>query len=365
MQPDVYSAVDIAAAARVPERLVVSLLGRGEIRSVAAFVPSGHPVEPALYTYVPQAEAIRAVRALAAGLPVAAPVPAGALGRELFGPNTNGARPSTMPLALSTSLHGLIAATILLVGSLSAGATAQPTEVLKDPDPVRLVFLATPGPGGGGGGGGLRMKPPPPKAERKGQASVSSPIPVRKLPPPLEAKPKVVEPPPTPLEAKTLPPVMAPIATKPADQQDREGLMAKSEQTQPSAGPGAGGGVGTGQGTGLGKGDGSGIGDGSGGGTGGGPYRPGSGVAPPRLLTEVRAQYSDQARRANLEGEVELEIVIRRDGTVGDVKILRGLGMGLNEQAIQAVRQWRFAPARLKGTPVDVIVEVSVEFRLR
>jgi TonB family protein len=88
-------------------------------------------------------------------------------------------------------------------------------------------------------------------------------------------------------------------------------------------------------------------------------------VSPPRLLKEVRAQYSDQARRANLEGSVELEIVIRRDGSVGDVKVLRGLGLGLNEQAVQAVRQWRFAPSTLKGTPVDVIVEVSVEFRLR
>ena len=148
-------------------------------------------------------------------------------------------------------------------------------------------------------------------------------------------------------------------------EEEREGLLAKSEETKPSAGPGSGGGIGTGQGTGLGQGDGSGIGDGSGGGTGGGPYRPGSGVDPPRLLKEVRALYSDQARRANLEGVVDLEIVIRRDGSVGDVRVMKGLGLGLNEQAIQAVRQWRFAPARLKGAPVDVIVEVSVEFRLR
>jgi len=365
MQPDVYTVQDIAAAAGVPERLVAHLVARGEIRSVAALMPAGHPVDPGLYGYVSHEEAVRAVRALAAGLPVAMPVPAGTLGRELFGPAPQGNRPASMPLAVSTSLHGVVAATILLAGSLSATATPTPTEPLKDPEPVRLVFLATPGPGGGGGGGGLKMKAPPPKAERKGSSSVSSPLPVRKPPPPLEAKPRVVEPPPTPIEAKILPPVMAPIATKPADTQDREGLMAKSEETQPSSGPGAGGGVGTGQGTGLGQGDGSGIGEGSGGGTGGGPYRPGSGVEPPRLLKEVRAQYSDAARRANLEGEVELEIVIRRDGSVGDVKVLRGLGMGLNEQAIQAVRQWRFAPARLKGTPVDVIVEVAVEFRLR
>lgn len=98
---------------------------------------------------------------------------------------------------------------------------------------------------------------------------------------------------------------------------------------------------------------------------GGGPYRPGSGVEPPRLLKEVRANYTEQARRANVTGEVVLEIVVRRDGTVGDVRILRRLGSGLDERAIEAVRQWRFAPARLKGTPVDVVVEVAVEFKLR
>ena len=60
-----------------------------------------------------------------------------------------------------------------------------------------------------------------------------------------------------------------------------------------------------------------------------------------------------------------MEITIRRDGSVSDVRILRGLGGGLNDRAVAAVRQWRFAPARLKGTPVDVIVEVAVTFSLR
>jgi len=45
--------------------------------------------------------------------------------------------------------------------------------------------------------------------------------------------------------------------------------------------------------------------------------------------------------------------------------VMRGLPMGLNDRAIEAVRQWRFAPARMKGTPVDVVVEVGVEFKLR
>lgn len=133
----------------------------------------------------------------------------------------------------------------------------------------------------------------------------------------------------------------------------------------PSQGSGSGGGTGSGQGTGLGEGKGSGIGEGEGGGMGGGPYRPGSGVLPPRLLREVRADYTDEARRANITGEVVLEIVVRRDGTVGDIRVLRRLDPGLDQRAVQAVRQWRFAPATLKGAAVDVVVEVGVEFKLR
>src|SRR6185369_9405583 len=109
---------------------------------------------------------------------------------------------------------------------------------------------------------------------------------------------------------------------------------------------------------GLGPGSGAGIGPGSGGGTGGGLYRPGSGISPPRLLKEVKADYTEEARRRGLTGEVVLEIVVRSDGAVGDVKLLHGLGAGLDERAISAVRRWRFSPAERLGTPVDVVVEV-------
>ena len=103
----------------------------------------------------------------------------------------------------------------------------------------------------------------------------------------------------------------------------------------------------------------------SGGGTGGGPYRPGSGIEPPRLLHEVKAQYTEDARRRGITGDVLLEVVVRRDGSVGDVRVLQGLGYGLEERAITAVRQWRFAAGQRKGAPVDVLVEVAVEFTLR
>jgi TonB family protein len=142
-------------------------------------------------------------------------------------------------------------------------------------------------------------------------------------------------------------------------------VLEQTKAETDSHGPGKGGGAGTGTGTGLGEGDGSGVGPGSGGGTGGGPYRPGSGIEAPRLLREVRADYTEEARQRGLSGDVVLEIIVRRDGSVGDVRILQGLGAGLNDRAVQAVRQWKFAPARRQGVPVDVIVEVAVEFKLR
>ena len=231
---------------------------------------------------------------------------------------------------------------------------------------MRLVFRQIPGPGGGGGGGGLQQPKPAPKAMREGTRKISSPIPERKEPPPIVPVPKPPEPKPEPpLKAEPLPVVEAPIITAPADPRTRIGVLEQTTAEADSHGPGKGGGAGTGSGTGLGSGDGSGVGPGSGGGTGGGPYRPGSGIEPPRLLREVKADYTEDARQRSISGEVVMEIVVRRDGSVGDVRILRGLGGGLNDRAVQAVRQWRFAPATRLGSPVDVIVEVGVEFRLR
>lgn len=361
--PEVYSARDIAEAAGVDEAIVRGWLQNGEIRSVAAHLPGG--ADPHWHHFVPQAEAVRVVRALKAGQLAGLRDPEGVSRLLVSGPISN--RPTTVPMLVSTSLHGLVVAALLVITSIGFTNADERTELIdKDLQPVRLVFFAQPGPGGGGGGGGLKMRTPPPKAERKGERKISSPIPARKVPPPLEPKPKPVEPPPAPLEAKVLPPVMAPVVPIAADKSDREGVLKEvPKETPPSQGPGAGGGAGSGQGTGLGEGKGSGIGDGEGGGMGGGPYRPGSGVEPPRLLKEVRADYTDEGRRANVTGEVVLEIIVRRDGSVGDVKILQRLGAGLDQKAVAAVRQWRFSPARMKGTPVDVVVEVAVEFKLR
>jgi len=211
----------------------------------------------------------------------------------------------------------------------------------------------------------LLQKTSPPKALREGRQKMSSPLPIRTLPHAIVPTPAPPEPKPAPLNAEQLPAVVAPIVAAPADTRNRVGVLEQTTAESDSHGSGRGGGAGKGTGTGIGEGDGAGIGPGSGGGIGGGPYRPGSGITPPRLLREVKADYTEEARRRGLAGEVVMEIIVRRDGSVGDVKVLQGLGSGLNDRAVQAVRQWRFAPAERLGTPVDVIVEVSVEFRLR
>lgn len=352
LDTDLFSLAEIAAAAGVADAVVLGLAARGSVVTLAE-VP-GAPMA----ALVARSDAVQAVRALASGQTV------GAGARSVLAIAPNPPRPAGLPVVASAAVHGFVA--LAMVGLASLGwslRAAQPLDEVVSHEPSRLVYLALPGPGGGGGGGGLKQKLAPPKAEREGTHSLNSPLPPRELPPPA-APEKPAEP--EPLEAKMLPPVMAPIATAPADARTTEGVMKEAPPPPtPSQGAGDGGGSGTGRGTGLGEGTGAGIGDGSGGGMGGGPYRAGSGIEPPRLLREVKAAYTDEARRANITGDVEMEITIRRDGTVSDVKILRGLGGGLNERAAAAVRQWRFAPARLKGTPVDVIVEVSVEFTLR
>jgi TonB family protein len=344
---DVYSPREIARAARVPEDRVRAVLGEGQV-------------------FVPYADALRLARDLRAIRPAGSTGPRPAL-FSLFGPAGKRPRLTSVPLAVSGTLHAGFVAVAVFVASLGLTPTAKTLPVVEEERPVdmRLVFLNIPGPGGGGGGGGALQKKPPPKAERKGRSTVSSPMPPRQRPISVEPPPKPEPEPPPTLTSEPMPIVSAPIVQAPAEDRDRAGVLQEARAEAQSRGPGVAGGVGSGRGTGIGEGDGNGVGPGSGGGTGGGPFRPGSGIEPPRLLREVRADYTDDARRRAIEGEVVLEIIVRHDGSVGDVKIVKRLGAGLDERAVQAVRQWRFAPARRLGSPVDVIVEVAVEFKLR
>jgi periplasmic protein TonB len=350
--PDVFTAREIARAADAPRADARALIADGTIATV-----DGRFVAPA--------DAIRAVRILR-GMTVPAD------SHQLFASHAP-RKSSPGALAASGALHLIVLGCVAVLTSI--GVASVPEH--RAETPVRLVFLTTPGPGGGGGGGGLRQPTPPAKAQLKGPSLQRSPVPpprritsrspVTKIEPPPappQAAVRPVEPAPPPAPV-VLPQVVAPVAAAPADTRDRAGVVADPPVVSESQGPGSGTGAGTGQGTGLGEGTGSGIGSGSGGGTGGGPYRPGSGIAAPGLLREVRPDYTEDARRRGVEGDVVLEIVVRADGSVGNIKVLRGLGAGLDQRAAEAVRQWRFSPARRFGTPVDVMVEVAVEFKLR
>ncbi|HWP84234.1 MAG TPA: energy transducer TonB, partial [Terriglobia bacterium] len=97
---------------------------------------------------------------------------------------------------------------------------------------------------------------------------------------------------------------------------------------------------------------------------GGGVFRVGGGVSAPQLIYKVEPEYSEQARKSKYQGTVVLNLVVQKDGTVRDIRVVTSLGMGLDEKAIEAVRQWRFRPGEKNGVPVDVSAVVEVIFRL-
>jgi TonB family protein len=132
----------------------------------------------------------------------------------------------------------------------------------------------------------------------------------------------------------------------------------------PSNGTGSGGGIGSGSGGGIGSGEGPGLGPGRGGGTGGGIFKVGGGVSAPRAIFTPDPEYSEEARKAKYQGTCILWLIVGPDGRPRDIKIARTLGMGLDQKAIEAVRNWKFEPAMKDGRPVAVQINVEVNFRL-
>lgn len=131
-----------------------------------------------------------------------------------------------------------------------------------------------------------------------------------------------------------------------------------------SNGTGSGGGIGSGSGGGVGSGRGPGVGPGWGGGIGGGAYRVGGGVSAPRGLYTPDPEYSEEARKAKWQGTVVLWVVVGPDGRAHEIRVQRSLGMGLDEKAVEAVKTWKFEPAKKDGQPVAVQVNIEVNFRL-
>ena len=245
---------------------------------------------------------------------------------------------------------------IVAIALLFVIAQFIPEKVYETILPERLsddiVWLSDPGPGGGGGGGNNNPEPPKP-AELVGEQKITVPA----------VKPPEVAPDPEPEPEP--PPVVEPEIVLPAQRMAAAIEVAPGAIGPPTNTPSQSRGSGTG--TGAGPGQGSGLGEGTGGGTGGGPYQPGNGVLLPVVVREVKPQYTAEAMRAKVQGTVWLECVIRKDGTVGEVDVVKSLdsSFGLDQEAVKAARQWRFKPGTRFGEPVDVLVTIELTFTLR
>jgi periplasmic protein TonB len=265
---------------------------------------------------------------------------------------------------ISVIIHALILSAVFLT-------IRQAQRYLPNQD--NTVFVNTPmlfpfegdGSSGGGGGGG-KNEPEPPATGRMPQMMRT-----QMMPPNAEN--------PAPLISQDDPFVQVQSVQMPIDIAQNELLPIGDISAPPngsrSSGPGGGGGLGTGHGPGLGPGTGPGVGDGGNGGMGGdrdggvrgnrGIHVVGDGVKAPVALVQPLPDYTNEARKTRTEGIVLLQVVILKDGSVGEIRVLRGLGHGLDESAIHTIAsKWRFRPGTFNGVPVDVQANIEIFFRL-
>lgn len=264
-------------------------------------------------------------------------------------------------VARSTSMvvHILLIGALIAVSIIGARKVVQETHenvTLVAPDiseympmtPKKVPALS------GGGGGGERAKVIAPKGHLPKPAlqQITPPeVVVRNEHPKLTAEPTMVMPPQVKLASASLPNLgdpKSPVIAGP-----------------PSNGIGSGSGIGSGAGGGIGSGTGGGVGPGTGGGYGGGIYHPGiGGVTAPTLIYKTEPEYSEEARKAKYQGTVTLACVVGADGRARGCKTEHDIGMGLDQKALEAVRQWKFSPAEKDGKPVAVAINIEVAFRL-
>jgi protein TonB len=204
---------------------------------------------------------------------------------------------------------------------------------------------------GGGGGGGAHQIVEPSKGHLPTVAKTqTAPPQILKIDhPKLAVEPTVVMPQAVKLPDSNLPNV---------------GLPQSPQIALASQGSGSGSGFGQGSGGGIGSGRGNGIGPGSGGGYGGGVMSVGGGVAAPQVIHSVDPEFTDEARQAKYAGVVSIQLIVDTYGNPQAIQVIRHVGMGLDEKAIEAVKQYKFRPAMYQGHAVSVRVVVDVSFHL-
>ncbi len=253
--------------------------------------------------------------------------------------------------------------THIILFALIIGATLWARRIVKGPPTSVVTTLIAPDDtpilkpsktlAGGGGGGGDRDKFNAPKGKlpKTAMEQITPPaVVVRNDHPKLAVEPTVVIPPQIKLAMNNMPNLGDPMSRLPSG--------------PPSNGTGSGSGIGSGSGGGVGVGTGPGVGQGHGGGIGGGVFRVGGGVSAPRPTYQPDPEYSEEARKAKYQGTSVLSLIVGADGRTRDIHIARSLGLGLDEKAIEAVKQWKFDPAMRDGKPVAVEISVEIDFHL-
>ena len=255
----------------------------------------------------------------------------------------------------STAVHVLIVA-LIIAGTLwvkSRIEAPKPTAVMTliRPDDVPVLPPSKTKVGGGGGGGDRdKLQAVKGKLPKLAMEQFTPPaVVVRNEHPKLAIEPTVVVPPQIKM-ASNMPNIGDPMSHLPSG--------------PPSNGTGSGSGIGSGSGGGVGVGVGPGVGDGRGGGVGGGVFRVGGGVSAPKATFSPDPEYSEEARKAKFQGTCVLWLIVGPDGHPRDIRVSRTLGLGLDEKAIEAVKNWKFEPAMKDGKPVAVQINVEVDFRL-
>jgi periplasmic protein TonB len=261
--------------------------------------------------------------------------------------------------AIAFALHGAVL--FVLIGLPVWWSVVPPTEAknkqgdvgILDISPYIAKLPAGADKAGGGGGGGTHEQLPPTKgkAPKFQWTQLTPPVATIRNPnPKLPVDPSLLGPPDLKISNPALNNMGDPLAAS----------------VNYSGGPGGGGGIGTGQGGGIGSGSGGGLGPGEGGGTGGGMFRAGvNGVGQPACIYCPDPEYSDEARKAKYQGTVLLEVIVTVDGRVLEPHVLRGPGLGLEEKAVAAVRNWRMRPAvGPNGKPVTCRATIEIGFRL-
>ncbi len=267
-------------------------------------------------------------------------------------PDRMAVKPNPWAIGISSGINLAIVALLLFLGVRTiVNAVNKPKENATD---INLTDFKAPkadkANGGGGGGGEHSIVDP-----IKGHLPKIEKDPV--VPPQVETvdKPKLA------MESAIM--VQQNITLPDNPTLPTIGVKNSTNVTLASGGQGSNG-IGSGSGGGMGSGTGDGYGPGYGGGAGGGLYRVGGGVSAPVALNNVEAEFSDEARRAKYQGVCIISLIVDAQGNPQNPRVVRALGMGLDEKALEAVRKYKFRPAMKGNTPVPVMISVEVNFRL-